>query len=323
MPGIELIVNHKLDEAQLEGVDVVFVNRYLSNTSLNEVEALRAKYGFKFIVDNDDYWELDPHHFMARDYDYFQIPLWIKATLEVADACTTTHERMAEKIYPFNKNVFVLPNSIPNHGQFNLKQSESSFTRLFWQGSITHKRDIDLLRNPIRRFDWPNIQMVMGGYGDHPVIKQIASAYTNGGKMLHNLIKILPVGDYYNMYQECDIALIPLEDTKFNQYKSNLKILEAANVAAPVVVSRVHPYLDFPDDIVNYVTKQSDWYSHVKRLVKDKEFTKEQGQRLREYCTNNFNFETINQGRKQLFHAIAGQQKKTEPVREADTTLAQ
>ena len=97
----------------------------------------------------------------------------------------------------------------------------------------------------------------------------------------------------------------------FNKYKSNLKILEAANIGCPVVVSRVHPYLDFPEDLVNYVDSQRDWYGHVKMLLDNPEFAEEQGKKLKDYCQRVYNFEAINQKRKDLIYDVAGGKGKT------------
>lgn len=311
MDDVELTVNHSLDESQLEGVDIVFINRIIGNQSLDNITKLRDKYGFKLVVDFDDHWKLDPDHYLYETYKVFNASLLMEYYIQEADHVTCTHERLADEISPLNPNVTVLPNAIPSFGQFLSPKTKASFTRLFWAGGVTHKKDIELVRNPVKRFSFPNIQMVMGGFVEgNPEYQVMASAFTNGARIKHRLLKSLPVEDYYYMYSECDIALIPLRATPFNSYKSNLKILEAANIAAPVIVSRVHPYLDFPEDLVNYVDKQGDWYDHVKMLLNNPDYATEQGLRLQKYCSNVYNFEAINKKRKELFHDIAGKQRE-------------
>lgn len=313
MPGVELIVAPDLSEEQLDGVDIVFVNRLIMNKSINDVEKLREKYGFKLIVDNDDDWSLDPHHLLYNVYHRGPISEGIRVTMQVADYCTVTHERLAEKVSKENPNVAILPNAIPKYGQYNVKKQESDFIRLFWAGGSTHKKDIELLRNPLKRFDFKETMMVFGGYSpNHPEYSPMVSAFTNGGKLRHSIIKAVPVEEYYTTYAHCDIALVPLLDTPFNSNKSNLKILEAANIAAPVVVSNVHPYKDIP--FVNYVNNKSDWYFHVKRLIKDKELMKEQGLQLQDWVNQHYNFEKINQERKQLFEYVTGKQAKIREI---------
>ena len=224
---------------------------------------------------------------------------WIKA----ADAVTVTHERLRDEVLPLNKNVHILPNAIPSWGQFAAKKIPSDFTRLFWAGGVTHKKDITLLKNPLKRLKNERVQMVMGGYvKKNPEWETMASAFTNGGRLHYEIVESLPIEDYYYTYSKCDISLIPLVDNTFNSFKSNLKILEAANVAAPVIVSKVHPYLGFPDELVNYVEKQSDWNYQINKLLRDSWAAKKQGENLKAYCNEFFNFDKINEQRKQLFY---------------------
>lgn len=315
MDGVELRVVNQLKEEHLEGIDILFFNRLVWGCRLIDLYRWREKYGFKIISDFDDHWYLGPDHYLFYEYKKHRASDLMAETIKISDAVTVTHERLYDEVYELNKNVYVLPNTIPDFGQFQLKKRESEFTRLFWAGGITHKKDIQLLANPLKRFHFPNIQMVMGGYvKGNREYSSMASAYTNGGKVRNNLIEALPVDEYYYMYSECDIALIPLCETTFNSHKSNLKILEAANVGSPVVVSAVDPYLGFPEDLVNYVRKQSDWYDNVKKLLKDPLKAKEQGERLKEYCCEQYSFSAINNKRKKLFEYVTAKQREAGEV---------
>ncbi len=323
MDGVELVVNHTIKEEQLRDVDILFFNRFPPGTSVKELLALRDKYGFKIVADNDDYWDLGSTHTLYDVYKDHGLADWIKDCIHIADHCTVTHERLAERVAEINPNVTILPNAIPQFGQFLAKKEGCAMTRLYWSGSSTHRQDMELLRHPLKRFNFPNIMMVMAGYNKRSDdYRAMASAFTNGARLRHSLIEFLPVDSYYYAYSRCDIALIPLVHSNFNKYKSNLKLLEAANIAAPVIVSRVHPYLDFPEDLVNYVDNSRDWFDHVKMLLNNPDYAKEQGLRLQEYCGRVYNFEKINKHRKDIFYAITGKQREAEEVRKTDNALA-
>jgi len=60
--------------------------------------------------------------------------------------------------------------------------------------------------------------------------------------------------------------MIPLRKSQFTIYKSNLKILEAAGKGIPVIVSSTHPYMGFPEDLVNYAGDDSMWMHWVDKL---------------------------------------------------------
>ena len=303
MPGVEFVNSQILTEELCDGIDILFFNRIITNHTIESVLRLRDKYGFKIVVDFDDDWHLTPDHYLYNIYQETKASEIMQQWVVESDAVTVTHDRLAQKVYPLNKNVHVLPNAIPKEGQFLAKKIPSDVTRLFWAGGVTHAKDIELLRGPVQRFSGLPVQMVMGGYSKNSTEHQrMASAYTNGGKLPHDLIESLPVNDYYYAYSKCDIALIPLKDTVFNQNKSNLKILEAANVGANVIVSNVHPYKDFPH--VNYVDTASDWFKWVKWLLGNKEAAIEQSILLQNYVDETFNFGKINKKRYEIFESL-------------------
>jgi glycosyltransferase involved in cell wall biosynthesis len=320
MPGIELVVTHTLTEELCEGVDILYFNRVISNQSINSVLNLRDKYGFKLVIDFDDHWNLGPDHYLYDVYQRSGASKIMEAYISECDAVTVTHERLYFEAAIYNKNTFILPNSIPNWGQFSVKKRPSDKTRLFWAGGVTHVKDIELLRNPVKRFSSLPVKMVMGGYVINKEYRRMASAYTHGGKLDNLLIQALPVEDYYYSYAECDIALIPLTDTRFNSHKSNLKILEAANIGANVIVSKVHPYLDIP--YVNYVEKPGDWNRHVKYLLDNPQEARKQAEDLKRYCGERFNFDRINKQRREIFSNLCSNEILTDLKNTESITLA-
>ena len=320
MEGVETRVVSNITEEDAEWCDILFYNRIVAGTSLATICQLRKRYGFKIVVDFDDHWRLSPDHYLYQIYNNTRASELMSINISEADAITVTHERLADEVFSLNRNVHILPNAIPRYGQFITERERCEDIRIFWSGGITHKKDIELLRNPMNRIASLNgIKMVMSGYNKKSTeYHAMASAFTNGGKIKSMLIDGVSVDKYYSHYAHCDIALVPLCDTVFNSYKSNLKLLEAANASCPVIVSHVNPYLGFPDDLVNYVHSKKDWYLNIKKLIADKQLRHEQGIALHNYCRQHFNFEKINEQRKQLFYAIAGEQKEVRELQEAN-----
>lgn len=293
------------------GFDVVVVNRIYPANKLSQVWNWRKQYGFKIIVDMDDHWELDANHILADYYKEKQLSNYILQSIITADAVSVTHERLAEAIKPYNQNIWVLPNAInPNEYQFKAEHTEGAKCRLFWAGGITHEHDIAILRNPLKRVYSDGmlrqmVMMVMGGYqSGYPAWDAMLHAFTNGLQLKGTVLEGRGVQEYYQLYKYADICLVPLRDSKFNSYKSNLKILEAANMGLPVVVSKVNPYLDFPDELVNYVSNQSQWYKYIRHLVSDPSYRQEQGAALKQYCQTVYNFDLINKSRVQLLNSL-------------------
>lgn len=299
-------ITNQIDEEQLEqGWDVVVMNRSVSFPYQN-MRAWKQKYGFKLIVDNDDFWELDPYHNLADYYLKHDVANQIKGYISIADVCTVTHTRLADEVYKVNKNVNILPNALPyGDGQFSAAKQPSDKVRLFWSGSDTHAQDVSVLRNPMQRaygdYDLRNkIKTNMAGYTEKskPIWDVMISAFTTGLRFDSTIYQIAMPEKYMHAYCDSDISIIPLLETRFNAFKSNLKVLEAAAKHNPAIVSMVDPYLDMP---VCYVRTQQFWYKWIKELVNDKAMRIEKGQELFNFCNKHFNLITVNKKRHELY----------------------
>jgi glycosyltransferase involved in cell wall biosynthesis len=294
------VTNNLLVERFEKGCDLFMYNRILPDHALPIIKELQSRYDFKICVDLDDYWELDEHHVLYQHYQEIEFAKKQIEQIIDADVVLVTHDRLAEEVELYNKNVHVCPNAIPKQGQFDIEREPHYLTRLFWQGSDTHRKDIELLRTPIDKLApmASKIKMIMAGYvEDHEDWHYMARDYTANLKHQYRLIPAAPITEYYAAYAHADICLVPLMNSRFNRHKSNLKILEAANLGLPVIASQVHPYLDMP---VNYCRRVSDWVGHVKRLVQWPARRKEEGLRLQDFCNEHYNFNRINNTRKEI-----------------------
>ena len=69
-----LITDVLNDELLEQGWDIVLMNRMLNEIDAKQMDTWRNKYGFKLIVDNDDYWELSESHLLYLRYKLNNIP---------------------------------------------------------------------------------------------------------------------------------------------------------------------------------------------------------------------------------------------------------
>lgn len=301
------LMTDTISEQTFEGnYDIVILNRMLANITPEQMVEWRKKYGFKLIVDNDDYWHLDASHILFQQYIINSVPQQIINWIQVADLCTCTHERLAEEIYKLNTNVEVIPNAIPyGEEQFILDKKPSDLVRLFWSGSGTHGRDIEILRNPMKRINFP-VRTIIAGYneGEKPIWDGMIASFTNGLKLNPTIYNFNQVTEYMAAYCDSDISLIPLVDNKFNSMKSNLKVLETASKKNPAIVSNVHPYRGFYPAC--HVNSQKDWYYWIKMLVNDKQVREHYGNALYEYCNKNFNLHEVNKQRFAIYSKLIG-----------------
>jgi len=301
------LMTDTISEETFEGnYDIVVMNRMLANITPDQMDAWRTKYGFKLIVDNDDYWFLDSTHILHERYVLNNVSQQIIDWIRIADLCTVTHERLAEEVKPYNSNIEIIPNAIPyGEEQFKDFKKDSDLIRLFWSGSGTHGKDLEILRNPMKRINFP-VRTVIAGYNEYekPIWDSMICAFTNGLKLNPTIYNYNEVTSYMAAYADSDISLIPLVDSKFNSMKSNLKVLETAAKKNPAIVSNVHPYKGFYPAC--HVNSQKDWYYWIKLLTKDKDARKHYGNALYDYCNKNFNLHEVNKHRFAIYSKLIG-----------------
>ena len=306
MPEVNgIITNYPNEEILAEKYDILLYNRVSQFD--NNFDKVRTDLGCKIVVDMDDDWLLPSNH--LNYYEYQEMNPRIEQNLRDADLVTCTHARLAERIYPLNKNVLILPNAIPfDVYQFTSEKVDDDKIRIFWCGGITHEGDLEILKNPVRRLmaHKDKIKMVIGGYNDENHLSKwlwdkMVSYFTNSKKLEHFILKGTTPDKYMSMYEQADIMLVPLLSSDWAAGKSNLKLLEAAVKGVPVICSAVEPYINDFDAPVLWVYNQSDWFKHLNFLINDKQARLEYGQKITEWAKRKYNLSEVNITRKAAF----------------------
>ena len=303
-----LVTDQPTDEKLNEDWDIISFNRL--TPCQDKFPELEKK--TKIVMDLDDDWILPPSHLNYQSYAENRIN--IEKNLRVAHLVTCTNERLADRIYPINQNVHILPNALPyGTDQFTDDKQEDEKIRIFWAGGISHIKDIDILRYPLQRLHnfKDKIKMVMAGYiqdseESKRIWERMYSSFTAGETLPGVRVEGLPPRFYMGLYQLADIMVVPLENSEWHACKSNLKILEAAAKKIPVVVQNVEPYSRDPEAPVLWVNKQRDWFEHLKFLILNPNARKDYGEKLYEWAKEKYNFADINAKRRELFETVCG-----------------
>lgn len=309
MENIEgLVTDNPIDEVLFDNWDIVTFNRL---TPVQDKFPEVAKKS-KLIMDLDDDWILPPSHLNYEAYAENRVN--IEKNIMVSHMVTCTNERIADKIYPLNKNVHVLPNALPyGLDQFTDAKDEDEKIRIFWAGGISHIKDIDILRYPLQRLHnyKDRIKMVMGGYTQDTIHSsriwdRMYSSFTAGETLPGVRVQGLPPRHYMALYQMADIMVIPLEKSEWHACKSNLKILEAACKKIPAIVQNVEPYSRDPEAPVFWVNSQKDWFEYLKYLILNPNARKDYGEKLYEWAKEKYNYHEVNRKRRELFATLCG-----------------
>jgi len=288
----------ELTEDDLAWCDVLHYSRH-SQMSPSFLDSMRKKYGFKIVVDTDDWWETPKDHPMHQHWIRSNIALQIRNHLMNADAVTVTNSALAEKVRGLNQRVHIIENGVDyGNGQFvPVKKPKSGRVRLLYASTIMNYTNTSIITKAMHKLAHLPIEIIIAGHHDSPFFDILINNLTAFGKIPHKLTGWRDCESYMSGYVG-DIGILPSKPTEFNSCKSNLKVLEYAAVKIPVVVSNCAPYLDLP---VNYFSGENSFVDQVTALVNDVKYRKKCGDELYRFCTENYSLSNFAKKRKEAY----------------------
>ncbi len=290
--------------------------------------------GLKVVLDVDDYWILPSSHKLRRAYEHYDIRKLILDNVRAADYVTTPNKLLAQYISHENSKVLVLPNCIDTfQPQFKIEKVESDRMRFGWVGGVYHREDIQpiersfekLWRDKELKNKW---QLCVGGFNVNDEYKAIEKIFTCNYKFFDTdyqdyLESFTPLiehasnnqpyrrlwaksaFEYISMYNELDVALVPLKDNNFNTCKSALKIIEAAAMGKCVIVNDTHPYKQICNSqnsiVISHSRPHKEWYEAIKHLINNPFKAQDLANQLTIDCHREFNINKITKERKDLY----------------------
>lgn len=192
--------------------------------------------------------------------------------LRMCDGAITTTERMAEELQKYvpkvyiNRNVASEEMLMLSEKAYKEKKTDGNIRLGYFSGSITHNADFELIQPVIVRLmeRYENLILVLCGEIDLP--KEL--------RPFSKRIEVTPFCDWKelpNRIANVDINLAPLEESIFNEAKSENKWVEAALVRVPTVASDVgafHMMITSGENGILCKTEQ-DWENALIALIED------------------------------------------------------
>lgn len=295
----EVKVVSNLTEDDMKWCDILHYSRHVMYAP--SFLAQKAKeHNVKIVVDTDDWWEVGKDHPKYELWKQSNVGPQIRQHMMYADAVTCTSEKLSS-IIP-NDNVYVLPNTIPfGTGQFRKHElQKSDKVRLLYASSSMNYSNTFIIANAMKKIAHLPIEIVLVGYHEGEVYELILQNITANKTIQYSTIEWSGVENYMNGYKG-DILLVPSKATEFNSYKSNIKLLEAAALGIPVVVSKAEPYLDMP---VNYFSGEKEFIEQVTRLVEDMDYRTNCANQLEEFAKKNYDMTKWSEKRLKVYEEI-------------------
>lgn len=268
--------------------DVVVVQRILP--FLDVLREKCKKYGIKLVYETDD--DLLGVEENSPSYEYVtRVSKSIEDFIDASDVITVSTPTLASK---FDEDKVVV---IPNYyveSVFDIKKdikSEGSL-KLGYYGTLTHSKDLLLIKDVIiklkEKYDF-DFEVIGGFNADDNVEEDWFKAVELPPNNM-DFEKFMP---WLSETVDWDIAVVPLEDSSFNQCKSELKFIELAVLAIPGVYSDMCVYDSVVEDGVNGFLANGDdkWIDKIEKLILDKSLRKNIRQNALDSVLSNYKME--------------------------------
>lgn len=314
--GVEISQINEIDTAEIEFLqehDLVIANRFISKTGdqVGVINKLKAA-GVPYVLDLDDDYIIPEWHVLRQAAKQMNHSSQIKLAAQNAVAVTTTHELLADAIKKElgQSNVFIVPNGIdPNEEQFKINDVKKDKIAFGWSGSVTHFEDVlEMFEGLLSMYkNHENFNVVYGGYEREDLTSQaiagILSAKGAAKSDQFNFYAASEVGKYALFYDAIDVALIPLRNNRFNNMKSNLKMLEAGFKKKAVIVSNVWPYTSIINNNCLKVKHKNDWYRKMTKLLQNPNMISELAEQLY-YDVQPYHIDNIAKTRYEIYQTL-------------------
>lgn len=242
--------------------DVVVLQRPGRRWWADVIPFLQAE-GIKVVVDVDDLFDRIHHKNIARS-DFATTReahnhAWVDLACERADLVTCTTPALKARYGHGHGRV--LPNLVP---QAYLDIEARPWARTMgWTGNTkTHPTDLQVTRGAVRdvlkESAW-DFHVIGTGDGVQEALSLAAAPSATG---------YLHFADYADALAQLSLAIVPLDDTPFNEAKSCLKMIELAAVGVPVVATANFDNRRMFDLGVGAIVKSpGHWYRRLKAMV--------------------------------------------------------
>lgn len=193
--------------------------------------------------------------------------------LLLADKIICSTPKLVEIYSKSHDNVILQRNKLPLR-YFNEKISQERtevmpLKILYLSGTKTHLMDFSIISGVLMR--------IFQSHGNNFEITFLGDTGSNSTpfKAIGCQVKEIGVVDFDMMMDVIsthDVVLVPLENTVFNNSKSNIKFIESAARSVPVIASPISEFSEFIDHGKNgWLCKEPDeWYECITKLINNR-----------------------------------------------------
>lgn len=238
--------------------DVIVWQRQVEDAQIEVMQRWRDKLpNTLFIYELDDYLDEIPPASFHASFMPPDIRSRIARALPLCDRVTTTTEPLAAWLASLSSTpVHVVPNALPAVRLKDRKARVHGKLRIGFAGGMSHTGDLELIRPAMREIG-DAVQWVF--FGTQPEHPPVDVEFHQGLPPTMYLDKLASL--------DFDLMLAPLEDNKFNECKSNLRLVETTVAGACVIAQDLIPYRTNKPPVFSYATTPESWTEAIQHFV--------------------------------------------------------
>jgi glycosyltransferase involved in cell wall biosynthesis len=286
-PGAELAsighnvrIRDRFNQGDLDWCDVLVPLRLWQPSILDAIRHVHERGGLTVFDVDDDYWNLLTTNPV---YESWQAPGVLDSLASVIRACrrvTTTTAPLADRLLRINRDVRVIPNNLPGDAWPGSPKSLEHDAPLVvgWAGGSSHYTDLRevsaVFPHVLERYPQVEVRLVGAHPNWFPERERIVFADP------------VPIEEYPGLLSGFDIGLAPLADTRFNNSKSDLKVVEYSMIGLPSIASKVPAYSgSVRVGATGFLARNAkDWLKHLRTLIEQPDVRSRMGAEARKWA---------------------------------------
>lgn len=247
------------------GVTLVVAQRVVDPNAIIILDALKQR-GVPYLYETDDLLTaVDPENPVSHFYAKKAVKVLIDTAIRNSAGITVSTPELAAEMGGYGLPVWELPNSLPDYfggPLFRSGQGHEGEVRVVWAGSLTHHGDF---HEKVR-------------YGLRKAVRNGAAFYCVGAdyrSKLGGLGKHVPwsrnIPAFHRTLPRYDIGLAPLKRSRFNECKSELKVIEYQAAGVVPVAEDIAPYRRaIRHGVDGFLCRtEHEWKEAIETLVSD------------------------------------------------------
>lgn len=258
------------DVAQVEPATVVLQGTWSRDGVVEKILHARELLNTRVLMDFDDYNFNIPVRNKHKRFFPKDAARKMRRAIEVSDGLIVSTQPLAEEMLAYHDNVRVMHNRLEPTVWSHLtsRRRVGTKVRVGWAGGTSHTGDLMILRDLIKAYQDQVEWVFMGMRPDGIQCEYHAGVqFEQYPETLANL--------------NLDLAVVPLELNRFNECKSNLRLLELGVLGIPIICTDIEPYrCGLP--VTRVRNRYQDWSTALEAHLGDMEAAYAMGDRLRE-----------------------------------------